>query len=206
MARKRSPRQLQLLLEMMKKPGPERPTINMTIPPWIEFPKMPKNVKNTGFTDQSANKILAAKRMGSSDGMAAAYGGIGALTLSRWKSYDYEPFLTFQVEWEQAAAYPKFFFLDAVVVNAYADPNIALKMLGRMEPETFAEVLVVDNRHRGSIDLKLGPMLERVVQKIAERRGQVAKQIGAGSTKPIPVQATPVVNGKPHDPRPPRPT
>lgn len=193
------------LLELMKKPGPERPTVNIEIPEWVKFPKMAKKVNHTEFTDDSANKILAAKRMGASDGMASAYGGIGALTLSRWKERDYEPFLTFQTEYLKAEAYPKFFFLDAVIVNAYTDPGLALKMLGRMEPETFAEVVVVDNRHSGSVNLGLGPMLERVMQKIAERRGQMAKQVGAGSTQTALSPAL-VNNGKvkPHDPRPPR--
>lgn len=197
---------LQQLLELMKKPGPERPTVTLTIPEWIKFPKPTKKMNHTEFSDESANRVLAAKRMGSSDGMAAAYGGIGALTLSRWKERDYEPFLTFQIEYTKAEAYPKFFFLDAVIVNAYTDPGLALKMLGRMEPETFAEVVVVDNRHSGSVNLGLGAMLERVMVKIAERRGQTAKQIGAGATQSaLPAHAT-VINGKakPHDPRPPR--
>jgi hypothetical protein len=140
--------------------------------------------------------------MGASDAMAAAYAGINPDALLDWKKHlTTEPFRTFQGEYEKAKAYPKFFFLDAIVVHSYSDPEIALKMLKRLEPETFADVLVV--KQEGSIQHththNIGTIMERVVEKVAAIRVQSAKQVGASSTA-VPA----VVNGRPHDPRPPR--
>jgi hypothetical protein len=76
-------------------------------------------------------------------------------------------------------------------------------MLKRLEPETYADVVLVKQEHSGSVthNHNVGSIMERVVQKVQALRVGAAKQIGASSTLALPAVKK---NGKPHDPRPPR--
>jgi hypothetical protein len=206
----RTPKNMEIMLEKQRQADlfaatrVQRPRITFEIPPYIKFPAMNKKAKHTDFNDEVANKVLAGVRMGASDGMAAAMAGISAESMIDWKKNLHgEPWITFRREYEKARVYPKFFFLDAVVVHAYHDPEIALKMLKRLEPETYADVVVV--KQEGSVQHththNIGGIMERVVERVALLRGSSAKSIGASSTVPVlPVGK----NGRPHDPRPPR--
>lgn len=167
----------------------DRPRVTFEIPAWVELPWTNKK-KASPISDEKANRILLAKRTGASDGMAAAYAGVPASTLSHWlhDESETEPFVTFQRLFEEAKAEPKFFFLDAIVVNAYYNPELALKMLQRLEPEQFAEVMVVKGEHTIGPDDTLAAILQRALDA-----RMPAKSIGSGEVK----------NGLviPHDPR-----
>lgn len=175
----------------------ERPKVEFEIPQWVELPAPTKKHRNkTPITDEVANRILVAKRSGASDGMAAAYAGIHPKNqLSRWLNDDSgnEPFATFQRLYEEAKAFPKFFLLDAIMVNAYYEPELALKLLQRLEPEQFGEVILVKGQHTVGADETFTAILERAATCVAEIRNSAAKQIGAGRS-----ESGVVI---PHDPR-----
>lgn len=194
-----------------------RPTLTLPVPTPVRLPphssrhRRAKN--NLKLTDAVAEKIMAAKRGGGSDQMAAQWAGIDAGSLSHWRHRPGEPYDTFRRLLGEAEAYPKLYLLDAVYANAHLDPKTALELLSRLEPETYGKVVVLDDRTRppgmppegaaatGVLALGLGAVLEQLY----------ARRLGGGPAGVLP--ALPPKRGKaaplpapsrPRDPRPPK--
>jgi hypothetical protein len=168
----------------------DRPTkvLALPIPTALVLPPKPRRSKhdpgNCGLTDKLANKILSAKRGGLSDKAACEYAGANPTTFSQWLNATFfpgEPYATFRTAYAEAKVYPKIFLLDAVLSNAYADGSLALELLSRLEPETYAKVIVL--QATGSIHHTSD--LGKLLQEAQTRRlngGAAPTMVGTGST------------------------
>lgn len=169
----------------------ERPTKVMALPiprPFIAPPR-PRKSKHDGghcaLTTAVANKLLSVKRAGFSDKTAAEFAGIGPTMLSQWvnnhnNAYATEPYHSFRVAWQAAKLYPKMFLLDAVFANAYADGKLALDLLARLEPETYAKVIVIQASGKFHHSSDLGQLLQDAAEQ--RRVNGAPKEVGSGST------------------------
>jgi len=166
----------------------DRPTkvLALPVPTALKLPPKPRRSKHDpglcGLTDVLANKLLSAKRGGLSDKAACEYAGANPTTLSQWLNdsfYPGEPYATFRTAYAEAKVYPKIFLLDAVLSNAYADGKLALDLLARLEPETYAKVIVL--QAGGSIHhtSDLGQLLKQAQERRAN--GEL-KVVGNGTT------------------------
>jgi hypothetical protein len=158
-----------------------------------------RGAQETQLTNQVAEKILSAKRGGASNKAAGAFAGINESTLSRWLHRTGEPYETFTRLMGEAEQYPKLFLLDGIMANAYSDPDVALKLLERLEPETYGKVIVmvppggVGGSLTQNFNLSLGQALEKAIATTDQLPGM--KTLGSNGV---------VVEHIPKDPRPPK--
>lgn len=193
--------------QLALRPQMNRPTMTLPVPLPVKLPAQTnttptksgkaKGAQETLLTNEIAEKLMAAARSGLSQKAAADWAGVHDTTLSRWLHRSGEPYETFATLWAQAKQYPKLFLLDGVMANAYAEPETALKMLERLEPETYGKVVVVDPGGGGgaksftaNFNVTLGQALEQAI-------AAPLKEIGSGTTI-IPATTAP------RDPRPPK--
>jgi hypothetical protein len=168
----------------------DRPTkvLALPVPMALVLPPKPRRSKhdpgNCGLTDKLANKILSAKRGGLSDTAACEYAGANPTTFSQWLNDSYfpgEPYATFRTAYAEAKVYPKIFLLDAVLSNAYADGKLALDLLARLEPETYAKVIVLQAGGTFHHTTDLAKLLQDAQQRRLNG-GEASKVVGNGST------------------------
>lgn len=152
----------------------DRPTkvLALPMPAPLKLPPKPKRSKHDpghcGLTEKIANRVLSGVRGGLSAKASCEFSGILPTTLSQWLNATYypgEPYATFRTAYAEAKVYPKIFLLDAVLSNCYADGKLALDLLSRLEPETYAKVIVLQGAGGFHHTTDLGQLLQQAQQR-----------------------------------------
>lgn len=169
----------------------DRPTkvLALPIPTALKLPPKPRRNKhdagNCGLTEKIANRLLSGIRGGLSAKSACEFSGVLATTLSQWLNAGFfpgEPYATFRTAYAEAKVYPKIFLLDAVLSNAYADGHLALELLSRLEPETYAKVIVLQSTGSVHHTTDLGKLLQEAQTQRLHGGDAAPTVVGTGST------------------------
>ncbi len=174
------------------KPDPPR----LPVPTYLHLPKKSsKYGPECTLDDETANKILAALRLGCYRDDAARFARRSTGTFDTWLKRKGEPYETFQLAVEEAEAYGELNMLNAVQFGSYWDPKVAIAFLERRYPEKYGRVLTVPPGGTNVFNFNLGDMLERVVKRV--EGGKLQRALPGGRII--------AGDGQPRDPRPPKP-
>lgn len=86
--------------------------------------------------------------------------------------------------------------MTALTSQVHVRPELALAILERKFPDQWSKAVVVAGVP--AVNLNLGEMLTRVMERIRARRA-------AGESQSTVIERRAITDGRPHDPRPPRP-
>jgi hypothetical protein len=112
----------------------------------------------------------------------------------RWER---EPYKTFQKLVRKAEADLEARMVTALTSQVHVRPELALAILERKFPERWSKAVVVAGVP--AVNLNLGEMLTRVMERIRARR-----DTGERPQSTV-IESRAIADGRPHDPRPPRP-
>jgi hypothetical protein len=113
----------------------------------------------------------------------------------RWER---EPYKTFQRLVRKAEADLEARMVTALTSQVHVRPELALAILERKFPERWSKAVVVAGPP--AVNLNLGEMLTRVMERIRARRDAAAEP-----PQSTVIETRAIADGRPHDPRPPRP-
>jgi hypothetical protein len=179
--------------------GPQkRPRVRRNDLPRVKLPGQSRGGGGkTKLTNHRAAVILHTISCGCYRETAAQLAGVTPETLCHWMRWDREPYRTFQRLVRKAEADLEARMVTALTSQVHVRPELALAILERKFPDRWSKAVVVAGPP--AVNLNLGEMLTRVVEKIRAKR-----EAGGERSQSTVIESRAITDGRPHDPRPPR--
>ncbi|MGC2195414.1 MAG: hypothetical protein WA628_12125, partial [Terriglobales bacterium] len=181
-----------------RQPAQKRPRVRRKDLPTIKLPGQSRGGGGkTKLTNHRAAVILHAISCGCYRETAAQLAGVTPETLCHWMRWEREPYKTFQRLVRRAEADLEARMVTALTSQVHVRPELALAILERKFPDRWSKAVIVAGPP--AVNLNLGQMLTRVIEKIRARRDADGER-----PQSTVIESRAITDGRPHDPRPPR--